>query len=405
MPSKPCASNDSISIIGRTNDSDGSNDSRPLLDLTNQRGQGSGCDEYETAAVEEEEEQILGEKLEPVEEEQIFEEPLESVPVEEEQIPEEEATAPIAFISCHSANAQDLTDANGIERIDLAYDYEIHTTDEADLFASVNAFEVDLLKALAEEYNLSNCESGRRSLLRSNVEQRKLVDTEFVVGAGSYLGDVVDSIHTECVSNVDSIESSSCTPINGYMTAWVSNSEEVRRRLSQRDIYSIIEKYSDSYTNSDGVLAVSYIGTRPEEDASKGAVLIVSSSTKNDGNPKDLAASSNTMSPGVIAGVSVASIFALLAILAMVIKNHRNRRDADDEALSLEIVNDALFMENDDDEFLKVVNDDSASSTGSDDTEDYAYAETIAPSGTFESVDPSECGPSDEVGFEVSVSI
>lgn len=373
MSPKPCASNDNLDAL--MNDS---NDS-PGLGLSNpQRGKDSGC-------------RLLSEQTKPDEEEQDPEDE-QTEPEEQEPKPDDAtATEPMTFLSCHSANAQELTGADGIERIDLAYDYEIRTTEDADLSVSVNVFELDLLKAVADEYNLSSCEFGRRSLRNG----RKLTDISSIVGAGSYLGDVVDSINTECVVNVDSIESPNCTPINGYMTAWVS--ETVRRRLSESDIYSVIENYSNTYA-TDTVLAVSYIGTR---DVPEAQAPIIDKAIQDDGNTEDLVLSSSTMAPGTIAGIAVASVVALLAILALVVKKRRDRKNAEKIATSRNIVNDALFMI-DEDEELKVVNDE-ASNTGSVNTEDYTYDETIAPSGTFESGGPSECDPSDEAGFEVSV--
>ena len=88
-----------------------------------------------------------------------------------------------SFISCKSNDAQDLADAANVERIDLGYDYEIHTTPEADLDFSVHVFELDLLKSLADEYGLSACEFGRRSLSTSSHD---------IVGVASNPGDVKD---------------------------------------------------------------------------------------------------------------------------------------------------------------------------------------------------------------------
>ena len=93
-----------------------------------------------------------------------------------------------SFISCKSNDAQDLTDAANVERIDLGYDYEIHTTPESDLDFSVHVFELVLLKALADEYGLSACEFGRRSLRTSSRD---------VVGVASNPGDVKDPVYSE----------------------------------------------------------------------------------------------------------------------------------------------------------------------------------------------------------------
>merc|ERR1712071_265107 len=104
--------------------------------------------------------------------------------------------------------------------------------------------------------------------------------------------------------------------------------------------------------------------------------------------------SSSSMGPGAIAGIAVSSLVALLAILALVAKKRRNRKNAEVNEKSRNIVDDALFM-SDDDEDLKEVNDDASKSSA--DTEDYTYDGTLPSSGTFE----SEGEPDDEAGFEV----
>mmetsp|Transcript_20405 Transcript_20405/g.33305 ORF Transcript_20405/g.33305 Transcript_20405/m.33305 type:complete len:376 (+) Transcript_20405:63-1190(+) len=374
--SPPCASNDNF---GLTN---GSNDSLSWGLSTHHRGQGSACDE-EVATVE----------TTTTTTEETTEE-LEQEP----EIPEDAtSTTPIntelsTFLSCNSANAEELADTDGIERIDLEYDYEIHTAEGADLSLSVNVFELGLLKAVADEFGLSTCEFVRRSLRKG----RKLVGTSSVVGVGSYPGDTEDSIHTECEVDVDSIESSKCTPINGYMTAWVSVSDN--RRLSQSDIYTAIEKYSNTYATNGEVLAVSYIGTRP--DVLEANVPFIDKATKDDGYRDDLAPNSNTssMSPGAIAGIAVASVLALLAVLAMVAKNRRGKKSAEKKEKSIIVDDNALFMIDDgDEEELKEVKDDI--SKASDATEDYSYDNTLPPSNTFQ----SEGEPCDEVGFEVKI--
>ena len=171
--SPPCASNDSFGLTNQkvTNDSnDSSSWGLSTVDLsTHLRGQGSACDE--------------------------------EVAVETTTTTTEATTeAPInteltTFLSCNSANAEELADTDGIERIDLEYDYEIHTAEGAELLFSVNVFELGLLKAVADEFGLSTCEFVRRSLRKG----RKLVGTSSVVGVGSYPGDTEDSIHSELI--------------------------------------------------------------------------------------------------------------------------------------------------------------------------------------------------------------
>lgn len=310
------------------------------------------------------------------------------------------------FLSCNSVNAEELTNTNGIERIDLSYDYEIHTTTEEDIDISdvsfaVNAFEHDLLKAVADQFDLSSCEFVRRSL-RGDDDRRKL-GASSVVGAGSYPNDEPDSIYTECIVDVDSIMLTNCTPMKGYMTAWVYGTD--RRSLSTSNIYNVIEAYTNNYSNNEGVLAVNYIG-----DRSEAFVPVISQALQDDGQRDDLVSSSTVMAPGSIAGLSVVSVLALLTFLGAVMANKRKeRRDAENEeeaAVSCDdsSVNDSslVMIEEDDEEIMKdgdVSDDTSKFSDASDDsTEVHTVAESFAPSATFESEDPR-----DDTGFEVTI--
>jgi len=196
----------------------------------------------------------------------------------------------------------------------------------------------------------------------------------------------------ECIMDTEN-----CTPMNGAMTAWVYESDE--RRLSESNIYAIIEGYTNSYKTTDGVLGMSYIGTRP--DLSEAAAPFIEKATKDDerdhGQHDDLATSSGAMGPGAIAGIAVASIVALIAILALVAKKSRDMKNAKVNARSARsIVDEAMFMSDDDDE-LKEVNDDASKSSA--DTEDHTYDGTLPSSATFE----SEGEPDDEAGFEVKL--
>lgn len=333
MTPPPCASNDNLDL---TNESEYSNDSGLGWGLSNTRGniggKGSGCDDTSDT---------------------------------------ETATPGLpTFLSCNSANAKELSRDDGIERVDLQYDYEILMNEDAELPSAVNAFELDLLRALADEFDLSSCESDIRRSLRIG---RQLETTSPVVGVGSYPSDSLDSLHTECEEVGNSIESSSCTPINGFMTAWVSKAD--RRRLSQTEIYDVIEEFSNTYTN-DEVLAVSYIGTR------RGAPVI-DKAIKDDGYRNDLASASPTaMAPGAIAGIAIASVLALFAVLALIAKKRKDRKNAA-EANQMSIVDDALFMSDDQDDYdLKNINDDTSRSSVN--TEDHTYDESISPSATGE---------------------
>jgi len=125
-------------------------------------------------------------------------EPDEAEPEEQEEPdPEPVVTELPKFLSCASATAKGLEDAEGIKSIDLEYDYEIRTTEGADLFALVNKYELDLLKAVADQFSLTSCEIVRRSLRK---ERRKLAGDSSVVAVGSEPEDTEDSVHSECTS-------------------------------------------------------------------------------------------------------------------------------------------------------------------------------------------------------------
>lgn len=181
----------------------------------------------------------------------------------------------------------------------------------------------------------------------------------------------------ECNLGDTSIESSDCTPMNGFMTAWVAKSDE--RRLSETEIYNVIETYSNSYANDEkGVLSVSYIGIR--EPAIDKAT-----------------APSSTLGPGAAAGISIAGI-VLLSILALIAKKRRDRNKSVEEVerSSSSVVNDALFMI-DDEEEMKEVPDDASKSSAC--TEDHTtFDGSLMQSATFESEDQSH-----SEGFEVKL--
>lgn len=99
-----------------------------------------------------------------------------------------------SFLSCNNAHALDLDlSAGDVERIDIVYDYEIVTDEDVELSSSVNAFEIDLLRAVAGEFDLSSCEYGRRNLRKG----RQLSPDTSTVGIGSYPSDVLDTVHSE----------------------------------------------------------------------------------------------------------------------------------------------------------------------------------------------------------------
>ena len=215
-------------------------------------------------------------------------------------------------------------------------------------------FEIDLLKAFRDEFGLLDCEFSGRKL-----------DTSSVVGAGSYPSDVKDSVHTECVVSVDSIETSTskCTPMKGYMTVWVSEMD--KRRLSENDIYTVIDNYSTSYATDD-VLVISYIGTRPELELSEQAMEDTGDVT-----------STEPLGSGAIAGIVLASLFAIIAALALVTQAKKRRDNQKKTEAEKRVVDDAFFMNDDDVEVqvsqVKQVRDDASIVT-----EDHTFDDTTS---------------------------
>ena len=157
--------------------------------------------------------------------------------------------------------------------------------------------------------------------------------------------------------------SSSCTPMNGKMTAWISKSSVLSESsVTESDIYSTIEEYSNSYTNYGGVLAISYIGT-PETE------IVKQEAIKNDVS-EGATLSSHSMPPAAIVGIAFALAFALLTILALVAKKKRKEKITEKNR-ARNIVNNALFMIDDDDNV--VVEMSSTKDDTSVVTEDYTY--------------------------------
>ncbi|KAL7552552.1 hypothetical protein ACHAWF_015783 [Thalassiosira exigua] len=294
--------------------------------------------------------------------------------------------------SCFGSDvAADLTNAKSKV---LPFDYEIHTIDGADLMSALEEFEIALLDAVATDYNLTNCEISTSALpvRRSLRSDYHMALDSSVVGVGSYPLDVLDEAIDDCTSrmrvSITSTGSSTCTPINGYMTAWETQTSN--RRLFESDIYSLIENFSQNYT-SDEVLAISYVGNRAA------SMPFIDKAVVNDGYHDDLAPASSKLTPGAVAGIVIASIVGMLAlavVLLKVVKRRRERQNANKDNAKAGGGN--TLYANDDEEEMKEVKDDSSLSV---ETEEYTKEEAgLTPCATFESEDPS-----DNPGFEVKL--
>jgi len=214
----------------------------------------------------------------------------------------------------------------------------------------------------------------------------------------SLLISCVSSFLAECTVDVDDLTSSSsnCTPINGKMTAWISNTlirrrSLVTRHLSETDLYDAIEEYSNSYSSDDGVLAISYIGDRLDDADQLIQTSVLLDNTSN----------SRTLSNGGIAGIAVVSLLALFGI-ALVAKKRREKKNAEKRE-ARNIVNDALFMIDDEIEEVKMVSPSVRDDT-SVATEDYTYDNTVGEDSSFESGGSSNDESFvSEAGFEVKL--
>ena len=157
------------------------------------------------------------------------------------------------------------------------------------------------------------------------------------------------------------------------------------------DLYDAIEEYSNSYTNDEGVLAITYIGDRSDDTDALIQTSVLLDNTSN----------SRTLSKGGIAGIAVVSLLALFGMLALVAKKRRERKN-EEKLEARNIVNDALFMIDDEIEEVKTspVSRDDASVA----TEDYTYDNTVGADSSFESGgSTNDDSFVSEAGFEVKL--
>jgi len=232
---------------------------------------------------------------------------------------------------------------------------------------------------VASEHGLISCLSKRRSLRN---KERKLS----ITGAGSWPEDEIDTEIDACMVNIDSVLGSKCTPMKGYMTAWVQTEEEIRRLTLEASVYDVIENFSKAYTTDD-VLAISYISTHPDDETpviekvvSEG-VHVDSSAQRSTGSPLSL-------SPGAIVGIAT-SVFALMAVLAVVAKKRLKLRKKGEEKKATSLVIDQAFFMDDDDMDIRITKNDfeTGSRGASVATEDYTVQTDVEvePSSTFDS--------------------
>ena len=167
----PCASNDNANL-GFGNDNDSRSNDEPGWELSHTTGVGSGCNDEK--------------------EKENNKEPEPESDISTSSTP---SLSTSTFGSCTVAAGGDST-SDDADEVDLVYDYEINTRDDnVDVESSVNTFEIELLKSIADQFDLTECEFGRRRNLRKG-GRRKLTAGD-TVGVGSFPSDELDSVHSE----------------------------------------------------------------------------------------------------------------------------------------------------------------------------------------------------------------
>ena len=144
-------------------------------------------------------------------------------------------------------------------------------------------------------------------------------------------------LKSEC-EELASDEDTSCTLINGRMTAWILESHDPSDVEEQ--IYASVQRYSEDY--QEGGVQVAYRGTTP---ASLAIGPIISSANRDDGARSDLAAAPRALSPGAIAGMAAAGLLVVLAVVAMAVKKRRRAQPAEEEPPPAEEVRDKSLAE------------------------------------------------------------
>jgi len=294
-----------------------------------------------------------------------------------------EISPPSSFLSCVASAPEDLASST---RVDLSFDYEIHVSESANVTASVETFERDLLNSLGSELGLLDCSSERRSLRKT----RKLVASN-IVGVDSSPKDREDLEMEGCTVEVTAVDTGNakCVPIHGYMTAWLATEgdEEVRRSLlhGQSDIKRKIADYAETYSTDD-VLVVSYIGERSEKPTEEFDEAIVYNKivSSEEGPYQEIAGNTSSKLPigGIAAGAAAAALCLLGLVALFAAKKRRDRKSTELGASS----NAVLFDLDDNLEVQVLPEDFETSSKHSVMTEDYTSTDvTLEPSFTFES--------------------
>jgi len=235
-----------------------------------------------------------------------------------------------SFYSCSPNSSSANTPPSNSKEVTLTYDYELHTSSPLndDILSKL---EDSITNDIANKYGLVTCSSiqeERRHLRASSYKQQRSLQAGDLLAVGSNPED--ESLSDQCklfivylffsclcftvyavifahisslfLINIDECEvqvqlaegqDSTCTPIRGYMTAWIPDSSTADDTTQvESELLSFIENgmISDMYV-SDDVVKVAYVGDR-EDDV-------------DDGSPQDGADDADTQDGGTTGGSDI----------------------------------------------------------------------------------------------------
>eukprot|EP00571_Detonula_confervacea_P010900 CAMPEP_0172303724 /NCGR_PEP_ID=MMETSP1058-20130122/5235_1 /TAXON_ID=83371 /ORGANISM="Detonula confervacea, Strain CCMP 353" /LENGTH=700 /DNA_ID=CAMNT_0013014667 /DNA_START=128 /DNA_END=2230 /DNA_ORIENTATION=- len=171
---------------------------------------------------------------------------------------------PQSFYSCSDGGS---TNGNSppvdATELTLTYDYEIHTSSPLNDNV-LSSFENSITEDLASRFGLITCDNGGSGPKRRYLRSLKQGE---VVALDSAPVDESMADTYECQVPVNLSSSTSCTPLRGYMTAWLPNSSSTEEAdTTETQLLALIQNgmTSDLYTNKN-VVKVAYVGVRQED--------------------------------------------------------------------------------------------------------------------------------------------
>ena len=169
----------------------------------------------------------------------------------EDAAPAEEETTNIfkSFYSCTSLSSDEAAISSLGTVMVLEYDYDLTTVDELDE-TTLSSLEMSITENLADNYGLTACRRRQLRGLKADVN---------VLALDANPADLNVADTSKCNENVDL--SFSCTPISGYITAYVEEENDVE--AVETELLSHIEKsMASGIYNEANIINTSYIGSR-----------------------------------------------------------------------------------------------------------------------------------------------